>query len=333
MGKFRISLGLKVNNFKVVEFSREKLKGSTLFQYWNVECLTCAYVFEVRQDRLNPSNKYPVNRCVRCASTKHGMYAKRLYSIWEGIKQRCLNPKSQNYYNYGGRGITICDEWKHSPAVFITYCEGLPSYISTERLQIDRIDVNGNYEPGNIRFVPAAINMRNRRLCMIEVDGKEISFRDVVDRYDTNKLGWRSIQDRMNRGASFEDAIKSTSSKKTTPYKGITYKGHLMSIFELYEACDGAVSYHSLKRRIASGMSPEEAVSTPTREWGSNREGSKKTPLYRIFGEDLNPTLAYSKYSKGRCTITTFRARLAKGWDVYDALYTPNLDNHGRIAV
>jgi len=74
------------------------------------------------------------------------------------MKSRCLNPKVANYKDYGGRGITICDRWKESFENFLKDMGTRPDGSS-----IDRIDVNGNYEPGNCRWATAKVQRENQR--------------------------------------------------------------------------------------------------------------------------------------------------------------------------
>lgn len=83
-----------------------------------------------------------------------------LKSVLHAMKARCYNQKHKSYKNYGARGITVCDEWVTSPKTFINWAEA-NGY--RPGLQIDRRNNNGNYEPGNCRFITAQQNACNRR--------------------------------------------------------------------------------------------------------------------------------------------------------------------------
>lgn len=83
----------------------------------------------------------------------------RLYHIWCGIKSRCLNKNNNKYKNYGGRGITVCDEWLNS---YESFRDWAIQHGYSDELSIDRVDVNGNYAPNNCRWVNAFVQANNR---------------------------------------------------------------------------------------------------------------------------------------------------------------------------
>ncbi len=101
-------------------------------------------------------------------STKIGAYQRykdRLYHVWNTMIQRCYNPKCPNFHHYGGRGISVCDEWRNSFFSFkgwaISY--GYDYSKTRKDQQLDRRDNDGNYCPENCHWVTASENGKNRR--------------------------------------------------------------------------------------------------------------------------------------------------------------------------
>jgi len=92
---------------------------------------------------------------------KHGFCGTPLYHSWRDMKDRCGNKNNASYENYGGRGITICNEWVDDPQEF---CQWAIKNGWEEGLLIDRILVDGDYEPGNVRFVNKGVSNRNTQL-------------------------------------------------------------------------------------------------------------------------------------------------------------------------
>ena len=89
----------------------------------------------------------------------------RLYRLWAGIKTRCYTPSNTSYARYGGRGIGMCDEWRNSFEAFRDWAVASGYDQSAKRgvCTIDRIDVNGDYEPGNCRWTSASEQSKNQR--------------------------------------------------------------------------------------------------------------------------------------------------------------------------
>ena len=92
----------------------------------------------------------------------HGMSYSRIYGIWKGVKRRCKSPKFRGYENYGGRGIKVCKEWLGEEG-FNNFHKWAIENGYQENLTIDRIDVNGDYEPDNCRWITNAEQQYNKR--------------------------------------------------------------------------------------------------------------------------------------------------------------------------
>lgn len=139
-----------------------------------------------------------------------GFRSHPLYNTYRSMIKRCYNEKTRFFCHYGGRGITVCKEWRDDRLVFRKWAleNGWQP-----KLQIDRIDVNGNYEPANCRFVTAKVNLANRRTTVwIDYKGRKIKLLDACEEFD---VPYRLLYIRIfQEGWSVEKAI--TTPKKNT---------------------------------------------------------------------------------------------------------------------
>lgn len=139
---------------------------------WVCRCEACGNEFITRARSLR-SGETTNCGCLRRkhaiaamkeANTKHGAAPHRgytkLYNTWLRMKGRCYNPGATSFKYYGGRGITVCEEWRSSFAAFREWALA-NSY--QEGLSIDRIDPNGHYCPENCRWITMAEQQRNKR--------------------------------------------------------------------------------------------------------------------------------------------------------------------------
>ena len=97
--------------------------------------------------------------------TTHGMTDTRIYNIYHNMKNRCFNPKDNRYKDYGGRGIKICDEWIKENGFENFYKWSVENGYS-DNLTIDRINVDGDYEPNNCRWTDNITQANNKRSCV-----------------------------------------------------------------------------------------------------------------------------------------------------------------------
>jgi hypothetical protein len=113
--------------------------------------------------------------------TSHSMSRTRICKIWYGIIKRCENPKNAAYKFYGGRGISICKEWRDD---FMSFYRWSVENGYSDSLSIDRINVNGNYEPGNCRWaVPKEQQNNTTRNHYVTYLGKTKSIAEWADEY------------------------------------------------------------------------------------------------------------------------------------------------------
>lgn len=139
----------------------------------------------------------------------HGLTGTRVYKTWESMKARCYNPNDGKYKKYGGRGIKVCDEWlgKDGAKNFAewAYTNGFDENKHQREQSIDRIDVNGNYEPKNCRFTNAKVQANNRtNTVILEFQGKSQSLQEWADKLGISES---TIRWRLNKGYSIEKSI------------------------------------------------------------------------------------------------------------------------------
>jgi len=138
-----------------------------------------------------------------------------LYGVWLGMRNRCQKPHNNAYAMYGGRGIKVCPRWANSFQVFVSDMGERP-----EGHSIDRIDVNGDYEPSNCRWASKRTQQRNQRVTrFVEIDGRRFK---AVELADLASVKTDTIVERANRGLPLESVI---SNKKLHNLSGLALGG------------------------------------------------------------------------------------------------------------
>lgn len=151
-----------------------------------VKC-KCGIEYKISPQALFRNNY--VKECNNCSSLKKikgyevigGLRNHPAYNILDGIKRRCENKKHNKYIYYGGRGITVCDEWKKS---FLSFCKWADENGYRKGLTIDRIDPNGNYEPSNCRFIEFCFQGENKHIQTNNTSGYSgVSFQKNINKW------------------------------------------------------------------------------------------------------------------------------------------------------
>ena len=208
MGKMQNLIGQRFGKLTVVKFVEMDSRRQSI---WLCKC-DCGKETLVRAGNLRRLH----TRSCGCIQKQHAsqmnkgvhnMSGSRMYVVWESMKDRCFNLNCAAYKNYGGRGITVCDEWRNN---FKSFYYWAMSHGYTDELTIDRIDVNGNYEPSNCRWITLreqAGNKRSNRILTHNGKSQCLS-------YWARECGLKvsTLAERLRRGWTIERAL--TTQKK-----------------------------------------------------------------------------------------------------------------------
>ena len=189
--------------------TKKRIKGGTIV-YW-ICCCDCGNLVEVvggdLKNRYTQSCGCLARENARERSTKHGMAGTRLYETWLGMKDRCYNPKDRSFKYYGELGIKVCNEWQK----FETFCQWALANGYADNLTIDRIDVNGNYEPSNCRWATRKEQANNKTTNRyITFEGKTKTLKQWSEILN---ISYAALQYRVDNSWSFEKI-------KNTPVRG-----------------------------------------------------------------------------------------------------------------
>lgn len=185
-----------------VEHSERHHKGKGFL--WNVVC-ECGKRSKIEAAKLTSGQSQSCGCAVAEAlgkrSTRHGLYGTPIYETWRRIIDRCHNPNSTDYEWYGLRGIKVCDEWRASAVAFAS---ALPPHPG-RGFSIDRIDTNGNYEPGNVRWATIFEQNNNKRNTkFITFRGETLGLGAMARKYG---LPTNDVYARISAGWSIERAL------------------------------------------------------------------------------------------------------------------------------
>ena len=138
---------------------------------------------------------------------RHGWAGTPTHDIWIGMRTRCFNPNDTSFHNYGGRGISVDPRWDDFSAFLADMGERPPG------MDLDRIDNDGNYEPGNCHWVTRSTNLRNtRRTRMVDLRGVRMSLTEAVEKLG---IAYETVYFRVHsKGVSHQQAVDHYASKR-----------------------------------------------------------------------------------------------------------------------
>jgi hypothetical protein len=243
-------VGQKFNKWLVVEFHcYVPMTGVT---FWLCQC-ECGTVRSVRQGALKIGSSKSCGCSRRGLRAVNGFSGHRLYRIWMGILKRCNHINNVSYHYYGGRGIEVCNKW----LVFDNFIKwGLENGYD-DKLTLDRIDNNGNYEPSNCRWADRKTQSRNKRNNrLLTFNGKT---QCVFAWAEELNIKHSTIFNRLERGWTPEKALTQLIEKRIP--KVYTFNGRTQTLWKWAKTYN--IKYSMLHSRINElNWTIEEALTT-----------------------------------------------------------------------
>lgn len=188
---------------RIAEIKNRKFGRLTAIRYvgdskWWCRC-DCGTSLAVITTNLTKGNSTSCGCQRRESLFKHGMGRTALYHAWVAMRSRCNNPKDAAFANYGGRGIKVCERWNEFPNFLADMGNRPKGY------QIDRIDNDGDYEPGNCRWVSPKANLNNKRSShKVTWKGETLTITQWAERLGIHQ---RTLFNRIGRGWDLNRAM------------------------------------------------------------------------------------------------------------------------------
>lgn len=162
---FKVENGMRFGSLTVIGKDADRIQPSgRVRKYWLCRC-DCGKVKSYREDALPKLTSCGCERNKDNAlrMTKHSEARTRLYRLYYSMINRCCNVKCSEYNRYGGRGVSVCEEWLNDKESFFKWAHDNGYLESDHTLSLERIDVDGNYCPENCKWIPISEQYNNMR--------------------------------------------------------------------------------------------------------------------------------------------------------------------------
>jgi hypothetical protein len=220
-------------------------------------------------------------------NTTHGMSHHRLYGTYKGIKNRCEKPNFQSYPRYGGRGIKLHDPWSKEPKLFIEYLEtnfkDLYSLLD-QGYQIDRIDNDGNYEPGNITISSIEDQANNKSSNhLISAFGETLTVAKHLKKHGHPSINYGILLRRLKLGWESERALTTPRCTHGGPFMIDNVRfSQIVNLAQYFK-----ISLRLVKLRLKKGWSLIESLTVPV---GFERISLEKLKNIAPYTPEVNQT-------------------------------------------
>ena len=205
MVKARDITGLKFGRLTAIALHHIKEDTTCKRHFWAFKC-DCGKECIIAKHAVTSSHTQSCG-CLHKEITSqkngtHHLANTSIYNVYLTIKARCFNSSNKSFKDYGGRGITVCDEWKND---FKAFYDWAMANGYKEGLSIDRIDVNGNYEPDNCRWSNRKVQARNKRNNHLIEFHNEIKC--LMEWCEIYKINRKTVKNRLERGWKLGEAL------------------------------------------------------------------------------------------------------------------------------
>lgn len=155
--------GKRFGRIVAIEYAGQKGRRRTI---WKCKC-DCENIVYIDASHLKSGHTTSCGckskEIIRFVNYKNGLSNSRLGRAYRNMLNRCYRPNNYEYHLYGGRGIRVCDEWTNKDTGFVEFCNWAIANGYSNNLTLDRVNINGNYEPSNCRWVDIFVQANNKR--------------------------------------------------------------------------------------------------------------------------------------------------------------------------